>query len=482
MTIENGPPNLLGSEPQQHGTYTARLIGALKGVSGKRVAATLIETFTPEILHRRKTATKRIGPTAYLDGLRGAAAFCVVLMHLLTYTHDGVEICYGSLFYWGHHNNSLLSLPFIRVFVLGGHFAVQLFFVISGYVLPRRLIQLLHEGRRDDFIENAHSAMVRRPFRLFLPILWSTFAFAMSWHIFGLETPWPAHKANIFLEIVEWINESAKFVFFFRRGDLYTWYNIHSWTIPVELQGSMFIYLWLFLTHTIDTRRRVLLTLGMVLYLAIGAAGAWFAGFFAGMLTAELDMLAAEGNTLQIQFPWDSFRKWLNVHRWIKQTLLHVMLVFGLFLAGEPTGDNLKIKDIFDSCPGWYTLSRLIPPAYDDGKASTFRWFWLFWGAWMTLVAVKEINWVRWLFETRPSQCKLSLPTSPNQNMKLTSESGRSRQALVLVILRPRTDDRHPLGATVLPHSREGANGYRDLCALRPRVRPMARCRLVAVS
>ncbi|KAK5111624.1 hypothetical protein LTR85_011802 [Meristemomyces frigidus] len=382
-----------------------RIVAAVKGVSVKRIAATLLETFTPEILQRRKTVTKRLGHTAYLDGLRGVAAFCVVLMHLLSYTHPGVEVCYGSLYYWGHVNHSVLSLPFIRAFVLGGHFAVQLFFVISGYVLPRRLIQLLHEGRREGFIENVHSAMVRRPFRLFLPILWSTLAFAMSWHMFGLETPWPAHQANIILEIVEWINESSKFVFFFRRGDLYTRYNTHSWTIPVELQGSMFIYLWLFLTHTIDTRRRVLLTLGMVIYLAIGAAGAWYAGFFAGMLTAELDMLAADGSTTNIQFPWDGFRRWLNVHRRIKQTLLHVMLVCGLFLAGEPSLDGMNIEGVFEGCIGWETLSKLIPPAYSEGQYSaTYRWFWLFWGAWMVLVAVKEIDWVRWLFETRPSQ------------------------------------------------------------------------------
>ncbi|KAI7095518.1 hypothetical protein KC352_g39049, partial [Hortaea werneckii] len=113
----------------------------------RHALAGFVEVLKPEILQRRRGPAKRPGPTAFLDGLRGWAAFCVALMHLFVYTHDWVELCYNAPLLDGSTNSSPLTLPFIRLPFTGGHFSVMLFFVISGYVVPRRLLMLLHEER-----------------------------------------------------------------------------------------------------------------------------------------------------------------------------------------------------------------------------------------------------------------------------------------------------------------------------------------------
>ena len=206
--------------------------------------------FVPDALSKRKSPTKRLGPTAWLDGLRGVAALFVTFSHLTAFTHDGLEMCYGAKFLHNdEHNDSPAALPIIRLPFTGGGFAVMLFFVISGYVVPRRLLQTLHDGRRQDFLENLHSAMVRRPVRLFLPVILSTFLVFVSWHILGIPSPAFDKQPNVILEAWSWAKETSLFMYFFKIGWLFNYYNVHTWTIPVELRGSMFIFAFLFIVQ-----------------------------------------------------------------------------------------------------------------------------------------------------------------------------------------------------------------------------------------
>ena len=295
--------------------------------------------------------------------------------------------------------------PFLRLFFSGGHFAVMLFFTISGYVIAMRLLQLLHEGRTAEFVEAFHSALVRRPLRLYLPVIWSTLFLVFVWHVTGIVTPWPERQSNIFLELYAWTRETGKFCNYYRWGYLYTYYNIHTWTIPVELRGSLYLFVWLFALHQVDNRARILAQVAMVLYLSIGSPAAWYACFFSGMLTAELDMLGNGNSMTKISLPWDGAMKALRKRKWIRRLLLHAMLVAGLYLGSQPSDSTMTQDEILGTCPGWSTLSKFIPQSYEDVHG-TFRWFWLFWAAWMTLVAVKEIPWAKAIFEFRFSQCK----------------------------------------------------------------------------
>lgn len=386
---------------------------SFNGLKDGRAVFWALESLRPEFLSRRKAHHADRSKTAWLDGLRGWAALIVCFVHLTVYTHPGIESCYGAplpfqLGVSGEPRNiTPAAWPILRVLWNGGHFAVMVFFTISGYVLTKRLISLLHEGRQADFVSALHSSICRRPLRLFLPVLWSTLILLTVWHVTGFTTPWPPRKDNIFLELVAWMRESGKFVFFFRTGFLFTYYNIHTWTIPVELRGSLFLFVWLFAVSQMAHKTRFMFTMGMVLYLVFVSPGAMYATFFAGMVTAELDLIAS--GAAQMSLPWDRLKQALGSHGPVRAIVLHAILVSALYLGGQPAGDgDLATKEkVLGTCHGWATLSKLIPEAYPSkgSESATHRWFWLFWASWLLVIACKEISWLKRGLESRMSQC-----------------------------------------------------------------------------
>ena len=105
--------------------------------------------------------TKTVSKIAYLDGIRGVAAFLVFFHHFLLafysayYTFDlnasnlpGWEVRYGQ---------SLFSV------ITNGHFCVCIFFVLSGFVLSRKYFQ-------SQKLEVLVSGANRRFLRLYIPI------------------------------------------------------------------------------------------------------------------------------------------------------------------------------------------------------------------------------------------------------------------------------------------------------------------------
>lgn len=382
------------------------LLRRIPSVPVRNLVSNVIEFLRPEFLMRKKPEPPRKGNTAWLDGLRGGAALTVCIMHLTVYTHTDMELCYGEKLPNGKLNTSPAALPILRIPFTGGHYSVMLFFVISGYVVPRRLITLLHEGRKDDFVEAVCSAIVRRPGRLFIPVALSTlFLAVVMGHIIALPVPFPFYKSNVIWEVYNWFGDMGLFLFYHRFQLLFTWYNFHTWTIPVELRGSLWLFVWLFATHQMQTRPRVILTAFKLYYLVFMTPGGWYSCFFAGMLTAELDLLA-DGD--QIRLPWDRVRKFFTSRPRLRMFVLHLTLLAGLYLAGEPSADGKPREEVLGQCYGWSTLNWLIPGSYKDGppQNSHYRWFWLFWAAWFTLIGVKEIPWIRWIFESGPAQCK----------------------------------------------------------------------------
>ncbi|KAH8645960.1 acyltransferase 3, partial [Tricladium varicosporioides] len=348
-------------------------------------------------------------PTAWLDGLRGCAAFCVCMSHLVGYSHGNVGLCYGHKILPGVYYTSPTSLPLIRLLFSGQFFSIILFFFISGYVLTKRLLSLLHQGQRDEFLESLNSAVCRRPGRLLLPVVWMTLSLVFVWHLTGITTPYPPRQPGLFSELIAWVRETLKFMDPFREGILYTSYNYHTWTIPVELRGSMLIYIWLFASSQLTARVRVLLTLTMVLYGVLAVMGVWYTAFLAGLLTAELDLIYADDSVPNSRLPWDGIVYALRLRPRLRKVLMHMLLFAGLYLAGQPFTPWHSREVLVDSCKGWRTLNWLIPAVYsDEGVEKTspaaWRWYWLFWASWFTLVGTKEIPWFRKLFETRPAQ------------------------------------------------------------------------------
>jgi len=165
----------------------------------------------------------------------------------------------------------------------------------------------------------------------------------------------------------------------------------------------MYLFVWLFALHQLDNKVRILMQVVMVLYLSLGSPQAWYACFFAGMLTAELDLVSSLESPIRL--PWDAALKALRKRKFLRGILLHAMMIAGLFLGGQPSSDgNQTQQDVLGTCRGWKTLNKFIPLSYHDDEHAVWRWFWLFWAAWMVLVSVKEIPWAKAVFEARFSQ------------------------------------------------------------------------------
>lgn len=388
----------------------------LKGLTTRHVALCILEFFAPEILSRRKKQSGRLvheqPKTAWLDGLRGWAALLVVIFHLTVWTHDGIEYCYGATLPSGASNNTPAAWPIIRTLWTGGHFSVALFFTISGYVLPKRLLSLLHAGRSAEFSEALHSSIVRRPFRLLLPVVLSTLVVTMVSYLTGIPTSGMKREDSMLHQLVAWLRETGRYLYFFNDG--YHAVNQHTWSLLVEMRGSMSLFVWLFALSRMQHKTRFFLTLALIWYLVFAIPAAQMATFFAGMVTAELDLISS--GALQMHLPWDGLVQAIGKHALVRALVSHVVLVGALYLGSSPSGSAIDSSrdEILGKCPGWMTLEWLIPEAYaHDGDDPSWLWFWLFWAAWIFLLAAKEINWLKRALASDFSQCQsLSLYAS----------------------------------------------------------------------
>lgn len=195
-------------------------------------------------LYRRRERT--LHSTAYLDGLRGFAALLVYLHHHELWVHDyhGLEqnkIFENAFGYDGEY--SFAAFPGVRTFFSGGHYAVAVFFVLSGYVLSIKPLRLIEGENLPELTIHLSSAFFRRWFRLFLPLAIVLFVHAMSSHVFGVWIPGGEMQSTLLNEIWNFYAEFKNFSFIYNCGGK-PWmsYNVHVWSIPVEMKGSMVIF------------------------------------------------------------------------------------------------------------------------------------------------------------------------------------------------------------------------------------------------
>lgn len=400
---ESSTPSTLGSGVR-HNWYEH-----LKDLTPRRIISCILDFFTPELLSRRKRQSGRVAheqsKTAWLDGLRGWAALLVCVFHLTVWTHDGIEYCYGADLPSGGSNNTPAAWPIVRTLWTGGHFSVALFFTISGYVLPRRLLSLLHAGRQADFAEALHSSVVRRPFRLLLPVVLSTLAITVVSYLTGIPTSGMNRQDSMLLQLLAWTRETLQYLYFFNGG--YHAVNQHTWSLLVEMRGSLSLFVWLFALSRMQHKTRLFLTLALIWYLVAAIPAAQMATFFAGMVTAEVDLISL--GSLPIQFPWDGFVQAVGRHSGVRTLILHALLIGALFLGSSPSGSavNSSREEVLGKCRGWVTLEWLIPESYSHGGDDpSWLWFWLFWAAWIFLLAAKEITWLKAALTGGFSQCQ----------------------------------------------------------------------------
>ncbi|MFG0249684.1 MAG: acyltransferase family protein [Phycisphaeraceae bacterium JB051] len=187
---------------------------------------------------------QQAGKLAYLEGLRGIAAFVVVLTHLhlmfFIVPIDRLNSWVGPTF-----------KPFIEAFY-DGNFAVWLFWVMSAFVLSLRYHATKDVAKANGMLTDAS---IRRYPRLLLPVLVSV-VFAYVLHAGGLMSnvqlanqlgpeyaDWLGHhyqfEAGIFMAI-----KTAVWQCFFNYNPDAS-YNRVLWTMEVELMGSFFLFAYL---------------------------------------------------------------------------------------------------------------------------------------------------------------------------------------------------------------------------------------------
>ncbi|KAK3390630.1 acyltransferase family-domain-containing protein [Podospora didyma] len=341
---------------------------------------------------------RQLRSTAYLDGLRGFAAFLVYIHHHELWTHVATNAAGTNdykIFESGFGQDGIFrfaTFPGIRNFFTGGHMAVAVFYVISGYVLSAKSLSLIHANEQLKLSEVLASSFFRRWFRLYLPLIVTTLVWVTSWHVFGVWVQNIHPKGTLGEELWNWYREFKSFSFLFRDGgDVWVSYNTHLWSIPLEMKGSIIIFAALASLSRATTKARLLCEAFLVYYFMYIVDGYYLALFMSGMLQCDLDLLArrstADGGITY-------FPRFLRRLEPFKTFIFYHLFVIGILLAGVPTHTD-KVEDLREA-PGWYYLSYLKPSAVYDSK-----WFYLSVAANMIMACVPRIHWLRAFFESR---------------------------------------------------------------------------------
>lgn len=336
---------------------------------------------------------RQLRPTAYLDGLRGFAALMVYFHHHQLQAHGmrGLSretAILENAFGWEGEFH-FATFYGIRTFFAGGHIAVAVFFVISGYVLSVKPLSLIHAGEHLKLADTVASALFRRWFRLFIPLMVTTLVFVTAWNVLGIWNAAYEAKATLREELWNWYVEFKNFSFLFKDGWLWPSYNGHLWSIPVEMRGSVIVYTACLALSRATTKARLLCQLALIVYFLYIVDGYYGAIFMAGMLQCDLDQLARRDGAY---FP--AFLRRLEPY---KTPIYYHVFLAGLYLAGVPAA-NRDVKNL-RATPGWYWLSFLKPQAVFD-----YKWFYLFFAGNMIVASIPRIAWLRRFFESRLCQ------------------------------------------------------------------------------
>jgi peptidoglycan/LPS O-acetylase OafA/YrhL len=343
----------------------------LSSIAGKMKPNFALKSSRPAKLRR----------TAYLDGLRGFAAFLVYILHNELWAHswEGQEIMENA---WGFNGKYYFTaFPGIRVLFTGGHLAVATFFVLSGYVLSTKPLTLIQSGELHKMTDNIASALFRRWMRLWFPIIVVTFGIALIPHLTGV---WAGFKAesNIWDEMWKYYCDMKNFTYIFNNTLLLD-YHAHIWSIPIEFKGSIVVYTTCLAFSRCTKNARLWCEVGLMFYFMYIVDGAHMAMFVMGIFQADLDLLALSGDLPDWMYK-------LSPH---KITFAWAAFFVAILFGGVPP-NNREITHL-QASPGWYYLSFLKPQAVWD-----FKWFFLFWAAACFVFSAGRLPWFKRFLET----------------------------------------------------------------------------------
>lgn len=213
------------------------------------------------------------GTLASVDGLRGVAAFFVVIHHssLLWFDWDLHSGWNGTI---AGNNKWFFQLPIIRL-PLSGPPQVAIFFAVSGYALSYKPLKLARQRRYAEAGTALSSSIFRRHSRLYMPAVAVSFVTAIA-SFLGCFTTWEAvpvaqsyrnpPKLDTLWDqlfdyariMVAWANPI--------KDPLPNWYDDNTWTLSVEFRCSMVLFTWLVASTRLSSKVRILFTLVLAWY------------------------------------------------------------------------------------------------------------------------------------------------------------------------------------------------------------------------
>ncbi|KIW26265.1 uncharacterized protein PV07_09377 [Cladophialophora immunda] len=330
---EGGGKAFFKSRSMNNGRLNVAVLG-----NGARLVTMVIYRLllwlTPSFASKSKSAKTSTSTSSdkisALDGLRGIACLIVLHEHWTCAVDDP----------WRPYAINELATGFMwKPFVIllwGGEAMVNLFFVMSGYVLSHKPLGLLYSSSPQMMYECIASSVFRRAFRLLLPTMAAVVIIATLTQMRAFE---PARYVcndinaaqleafdarNNVTQMIEdgllvdnprprlmreeppplsetfsaQVSDVLTEFYMLARGSVpgepsqhdYFVYDAHVWTIPVELKSSMAIFLLIMGTSMLSSRWRLFFHGAIALFCATQEYRS-ICLFVGGMIVAELDMV-----------------------------------------------------------------------------------------------------------------------------------------------------------------------------------------------
>lgn len=233
------------------------------------------------------------GSTTYLLGLRGMASFFVYLEHFAMRSHDDMLREYS--------HPTFMQLPGIRLAYAGPAW-VKMFFILSGFALSVRPIEIIYERDWERLSRTMASAFFRRGFRIFIPpIVASLFVLvAVRLDLFrssneytaSLGLGYPIYRASLAAQVADLVDYLLGRLIY-PWGWLKPLHNITRpvyvttfWTIPREFYASLQIFALLIALSRVKPTARIFTVASLALYAGWANRGD-LGCFLVGMLFAE---------------------------------------------------------------------------------------------------------------------------------------------------------------------------------------------------
>ena len=240
-------------------SYSTRAVAYRRG---KRLAYCLVPSLVRSYLWNEIPPKPKQFPTTYLTGMRGIAAVKVYTFHYLHFFTDATFVPWGR----DDQHRLFLELPIVQFLYAGT--TAQIFFVVAGYLMTLQLVQLFDkhdQASRSKSFLNVSGALFRRAFRLYLPTFVITLITA-HYIYFGLYErnrnfynqrdkyfpgPWtepmPEQYSSYMGQMDNWARDMWGLLNFWAKS-YRPQHDVHLWSILVEMQSSLVLYLILMAT------------------------------------------------------------------------------------------------------------------------------------------------------------------------------------------------------------------------------------------